>query len=273
MNGQEKFLLSILVMTIFAFLAGGSIITGEPRELWFWGIGFVVVIIFVSVFQIKQTNKRHEAIERLKSSSDFKTTTEIVDYDAKYWVGINNTSSEIKIILLNSNGEHNKEYLLKFANIISVELIEDGKTTFSKSAFRTIGGAAVGGVLAGGVGAIVGGLSGGSEENRSISRMDIKLLLRDYYESSIIIEEYSGVEVKTSDLVYKMVHQQAMELIDHIKIIIDKVNKETCNVDQNKSSISNSIAEEIIQLNNLREKGIISEDEFQRLKDKLVIRE
>ena len=43
---------------------------------------------------------------------------------------------------------------------MSVELLEDNTTIASRSLGRTVGGAVVGGVLAGGAGSVVGGLSG-----------------------------------------------------------------------------------------------------------------
>ena len=45
---------------------------------------------------------------------------------------------------------------------------------FTKSTGRTIGGAIVGGVLMGGAGAVVGGLSGDTKQKKEVKNMDIK---------------------------------------------------------------------------------------------------
>ena len=36
---KNRILISAAVLVLFSLLAGGSLITGELYELWFWGIG------------------------------------------------------------------------------------------------------------------------------------------------------------------------------------------------------------------------------------------
>lgn len=264
MKEKSKLLTSLFVLLLFSLIAGGSIITGEPAELWFWIGGFVLIVIIFTYIKINQANQRSEVIKQLKQVSDFNADIEFTYNDAQYWVGINNQNEEIKILKLESNGTNKTEVYLKFANIISVELLEDGMVKYSKSAMRTFGGAVLGGVLAGGAGAIIGGLSGDSKEEKQISKIEVKLLLRDYRNTSFIMEFYSGVDVNTSSLVYKMAHNEAMDFVDTIKVIIDKVDR--------KEQISTNtvqrvdVSKDIEQLYDLKVKGIISEEEFQNLK-------
>lgn len=46
---------------------------------------------------------------------------------------------------------------------------------------RQIGGVVVGGLLLGGVGAIIGGLSGKTETSGKISRIDLRLIVNEAY--------------------------------------------------------------------------------------------
>lgn len=267
MKKQLRLCLSVLVFTFFCVIAGGSF-TGELAfDIGCWVV--VVAIIAAIVISInrdtKHTNMRRTAIDKIKQESDFKSTVEFVDPTAEYWVGVNDTTEEIKILLLDEAAEKINEHLIKFANIISVEFVEDGERVYSKSAMRTIGGAAIGGVLAGGAGAIVGGLSGDSKEKTVVSKVEVKLLLRDYDKTTIIIGMHSGTEIKKSSSGYKLIYDNAMMLIDKFKVIIDKMDRYSA---QSNSVNIQDVLSEIDRLYELKLKGAITDDEFQQLKHK-----
>lgn len=142
---------------------------------------------------------------------------------------------------------------LKYNNLISIEIIEDGQLIFKKSIMRTIGGAITGGVMAGGAGTVVGGLSGNTTAHKEIKSIIVKLLIRDINTPS--------VELKL-DNVFKT--QQANQIKDSINVIIDKIDRES------SSNISQSIADELIKLNTLKEQGILTEEEFIKQKAKIL---
>lgn len=110
-----------------------------------------------------------------------------------------------------------------FSDIISCELIEDGKTIYKKSAMRTIGGAMVGGVVAGGVGSIIGGLSGGSTEQKKINSIDIKITLRDIDTPNF---RFRFFEYKGSRVFINAVIKSAEEWKDRISAIIDMTERD-----------------------------------------------
>ncbi len=267
MKEKIKIMTSTFILMFFCLIAGGSIITGNPYEIYVWIGLFVAIFIIALVVSIKRTNKRHDVIQGMKSNSNFKVSSEITSDDAKFWVGISNESEQIKIVNLQSNGEKSSEDLIEFSNIISVELLEDGKTTYSKSTIRTIGGAALGGVLAGGAGVIVGGLSGNTNVKNEISKIEVKLLLRDYKKSSIIVSFYSDSEIEKGGLIYNLAHTNAMQLIDEIKVIIDKADREYAQTHINNNQPID-VSQEIERLYDLKVRGIISEEEFRKLKER-----
>ena len=137
------------------------------EELWLWsGFGGLCVIgTIFAIYATKQNRLEEQTWEETKQRINFNADTEFTCNAPKYWIGINNESEEIKIVQFN---KQKNEDLLKFSNIISVELTEDGQTIYSKSTIRTIGGTVIGGALAGGAGAIVGGLSGSSTKHKKV---------------------------------------------------------------------------------------------------------
>jgi hypothetical protein len=62
---------------------------------------------------------------------------------------------------------------------MSVEVEEDGTVISSASRGSQLAGAAVGGVLLGGVGAVVGAMTGSRKEKRQINRVDFKVTIED----------------------------------------------------------------------------------------------
>ena len=61
--------------------------------------------------------------------------------------------------------------------------------------------------------------------------------------------------------------ESTQSIVDHVSVIIDLVDKEN-GVQKRKST--SSIADELEKLYALKEKGILTEEEFQKQKDKLL---
>lgn len=172
--------------------------------------------------------------------------------------------------------------LFSYEDIISVEIIEDGDITYKKSTIRTIGGTIVGGVLLGGTGAIVGGLSGSSKEKKSIKSVKIKLLLRNVSNPSHIITVYDGVELnsKEPNLIYNLMMSFSNSVRDTISVIIDKTDKQAktnqsigLNKEKNEtenSKIILSIGDELSKLAELKMRGLLTDEEFQQQKERLL---
>lgn len=165
-----------------------------------------------------------------------------------------------------------------FFDILSVEVLENGNTISSKSATRTVGGAVVGGVLAGGAGAIVGGLSGKSKESKEVTAIKVKIVLRKIQDNQMVIGIFSGklntknaTELKS----YNSYINQANKIRDIVSVIIDAVDKQNDAqkikaVNKGNANTSNSVADELAKLADLKAKGILTEEEFNQQKSKLL---
>lgn len=82
-------------------------------------------------------------------------------------------------------------------NLVSAEVIEDGDTIAHAHRGRQIGSAMVGGLVAGGVGALIGGLGAKKSNRTKISKISLKLTLRDFYSPIVELVFFSwpgGVE-------------------------------------------------------------------------------
>ncbi|MCR4812098.1 MAG: hypothetical protein K5867_05825 [Bacteroidales bacterium] len=99
----------------------------------------------------------------------------------------------------------------------------DSQSVYKKSTLRTVGGAIVGGAVLGGAGAIVGGLSGSSKEEKNIKQIELKLTVKSISNPNRRFKFY-GVESGYNFL--SMRKEQAEDWKDTISIIIDTVDAE-----------------------------------------------
>ncbi|WP_158712647.1 hypothetical protein [Parabacteroides pacaensis] len=185
----------------------------------FWWVILVIVIMLVIVYM----GSSNKAKERKEKQDSF-----IKEQENEGVILSNKTDIENGIIAIDKNREKivyiddkgdtlvTKEF--SFSDIIACELIKDGETIYKKSATRTIGGAIVGGVLSGGVGAIIGGLSGSAKEKEKINSIDIKITLRDIDTPNF---KFNFFEYKGTRMFLDLSIKSAEEWKDRITAIIE----------------------------------------------------
>ena len=231
-------------------------------------IGIIGFYISSNVTKIRKRKKQLDSI--LNSTDDFTASLTVNNYDGRYLFSVDDQRK--KILYIDDEGI---KHLLDFENIISVEVMEDSDITYSKSTTRTIGGGIIGGIIGGGAGAIVGGLSGSSKGKKKVTEIKIKILLRNYYTSTIYIDclNIDG-SVEKDSLIYKLANEEAWKIADKLSVAIDAVDREEksqqANSVEHSPSSKPSIADELEKLYSLKEKGIISDEEFTKLKEKLM---
>ena len=182
-----------------------------------------------------------------------------------------------KVLVLVGPGHHE---IINYSDIIEVSYEENGSQLYTKSAGRTIGGAIVGGVLMGGAGAVVGGLSGASKQNKEIENMDIKILLRSTIRTSCVLH-FKDVDrvLKTKEdadrKLYEKYVKNANQAKDVLSVIIDNAKQVSTPTAQPIAQpvvapASSSVADELAKLAKLKADGILTDEEFQVQKSKLL---
>ncbi len=211
--------------------------------------------------------------ETLTNIEGFTPKVSIIGYDNRYVFAIDEHSNQIALIK-----EDNKR-MVPFKKIMSVEVIEDNKTIASKSTTRTIGGAVVGGVIAGGTGAIIGGLSGNTNNKKKVSKLSVKIIVRDINDPSLIIDCFDAKtmtyasEIETEGKgreIYNQCVSHANRIADIISVIIDSEDKKGVSATSMQGKPSDFIADELDKLAKLKEKGILTEEEFNIQKQRLL---
>ncbi len=242
---------------------------------------------FISTFYESKVSSFNYILKDYISS---KTQSQVIVKNVGKYVFVMDNFFKVLVIL----SPDESPTILNYNDIMNVAYEEDGNTLYSRSTARTVGGAVVGGALLGGAGAIVGGLSGATAANKKVKSMSIKLLLRKIETPSITLRislpgETFNTKEEKSKKNYDARLRTANEMKDLVSVIIDaggkpaqfqktinsSVRKEADQVQhsQQKSSTNvgvASIADELAKLAKLKESGILSEEEFNAQKSKLL---
>ena len=250
----------------------------------FW---YFVIISLVSFFygaiqndkvrNINLLELKEQNTELLKNLKDFNVTKKYAD-DYSLLIAIDDKKNKLAVKLNSSK----KITTYSYNDILSCEIIEDGVSIYKKSTTRTVGGAVLGGVLAGGAGAIVGGLSGKQSKEKEYKKIQLKLIMKDIQNPNIFLTffDYQKVEpnrkkgIKESELVVGEILKNSKSAVNEWKdiftIIIDKIDTESNSSSEKKSNSNSSVSDELLKLNELKEKGILTEEEFNEQKKKLL---
>ena len=199
-----------------------------------------------------------ELIERKnKRLKNFHITKKIgnyfyVDEEHKQWV------IPQGIISVNIKGATIYDY----NDIISYELLEDG-STISKGG---MGKALAGGLLFGGAGAIVGGVTGKKKIKNICSKLQVKITVNNTERPAEYIN-LINTETKKDGFLYKTAYNTSQEILSMLEIICNSTKKqnETQPIMEEKS-----IADEIMKFKELLDCAAITQEEFDKKKKELL---
>jgi hypothetical protein len=230
------------------------------------------IILFIRDEQKKKERQQKMEVE-ISSMTTFTPSQKIVGVDNHYTFMVDYTRKQICYL------DPKQKRIIPYDNILKVELIENGNTVSSKSTVRTIGGALVGGVLAGGAGAVVGGLSGRNKSENEISSIKVKITIRDIDNPSLTIDAFNastmmadGKPIKPNGIqsyLYEKATSDANKIHDIIQVIIEEVDREAKKQETPVQSVT-SIAGELKKLADLKDEGILTQEEFESQKAKLL---
>lgn len=186
--------------------------------------------------------------EKIKTFNATKKIGKFIEFD-------DNT----KQILIKDKFENK---LLEYKDIVEYELLEDGESITKGG----LGRAVVGGVLFGGVGAVVGGITGKKKSKTVINSLKVKITINNISNPDVYINLVTS-QLKANSILYKAAANEAQEIISTLAII-SKSNE----AQENTNGNSVSVADELIKLKGLMEDGILSQEEFDIEKNKLLSR-
>lgn len=242
-------------------------------EFWmFIVIGGIIVAgaVVIGVVMISENKKALEA--EIQTIEDFTVTQKVFGCDGKSGIAFDDAKGAICLVI--HEGGLVSKRVLQTSDLLAVELFEDGNSITKTVRSSQVGGALLGGLALGGVGAIIGGLSGKTKTSNKISAVDLRITVNDVSKPLHDVA-FINFEVEKTSLVYKQAIQQARHWAGVLDVLIKRADASS-NVPLARAAVpvhgSQSIADELKKLAELKDTGILSEAEFQQEKMRLLAR-
>jgi hypothetical protein len=170
-----------LVVRLGAFVAFSSI----PLVIIFlngWAFVLPVITGFLLIFSGADMAQREEKEKVTNNEKQIKDLiqNEGFTYDNVLFTPLNRSSlsfnESLKEIYFSDLNEVKK---YSFSDILESRIEENGESIIRTSRSSQVGGAILGGILAGGVGAVVGGLSGEQKSETKVKSLDLVITIDD----------------------------------------------------------------------------------------------
>lgn len=221
----------------------------------------------------KQSNQ--ETIRNFFLANEFSTQIQYQDHGDECTLCVDKSSQEIILLKINRIFNYAPSFThIRFSDIIKCEIDEDGAIIESGGVGRAI----VGGVVAGGVGAVVGAVT---RKSKSVcSSLNVHIFTSNVDNPQITIPLISN-ETNRSDNKYKENHAKAENIYAVVLAAMKNVSPDTSVQEKpappriSPQRISNSkksatIKERLEQLNTLRADGIITDEEYHKQREKIL---
>ncbi len=221
-------------------------------------IGIIAGIV-TSVNNSKHKKESKAAFENLK---DFKADNYYLSTSSGISIGFDNQRKKICFL----DTKHIPS-IFDYNKILQCELEVDGESVLKSSTSGTIGRTLLGGILGGGIGAIVGGTTGSKRQKENISSIDLKIIVNDTT-NPIYKINFLNIKTKKGSIIYKPAYSSAEQWHGIISGLIRQGNDEDKNSSKPIDNIS--IADELKKLKDLLDSGVITDEEFAKQKTKLI---
>lgn len=237
----------------------------------------VVVIIFAissGANQAKEklaimeaSNQKIEACKKDLVSAGFQIEKDAKEPSGNFYLAIDPKNK--RWVLVIPNLPH--PYVYKFKELISYELVDDGETTYSSNT----GKALVGGLLFGAAGAVVGAASK-KKVKTTCKDMHIDLNINVIKSPMQVLQIINDAEISRDSELYKQklaFAKNVMAMLAYIKENAEPSEPEETHPEQKQlesQQRTGDIYAEIEKLHTLKEKGIITDEEFQKKKRSLL---
>jgi len=247
----------------------------------------IVIIVVIYVVIVSASKKKHKSEKQyvLENIENFTMDEVFISCDGKSAIAVDKTTKEICYV-----DNMNIPTIYLQSEILESEILEDSQSVSKQSASRTIGGFMVGGFIGGGAGSIVGGLSGRRTSFSQVKQIKLKIRVNDLNTPALTLLFMDELtHVKTTGFqgkLYRDASGKANHWQDILSVLIKSADKEfqektlkgqsniveaVNNSNPNKLPANNNLlADELSKLHSLKEKGILTEVEFNIQKIKLL---
>jgi len=228
-------------------------------------MGWLIFFLFVGWFAWVAIDAAQKA--KLQKAEDDAFVAAHKEWDiyvsphSRTVLGLNRSTEQLVLGPVRST----KQYPL--SDVAQVEVLRDGASITSTNRGSQAAGAAIGALAFGGIGLLLGGLSGSKRTNSTVHSIALKIIVDDPKSPVHTVEFFKSDEKKGTDATSEFV-KAAAQRIDHFHaLLINALRKRS---DSGSSSVSTSVSDEVARLWELKQAGALTEEEFNQQKQRLL---
>ncbi|BBW93657.1 hypothetical protein PS1M3_37440 [Pseudoalteromonas sp. PS1M3] len=223
-------------------------------------------------FWIKDSNlkeKQKSLEKRIKGTDGFTVTQFYIASTGNKGIAFDEANKKFAIC----SSEMKTTKTFSYQDILSAEIFYDGNTVTKTNRVSQIGGALIGGLALGGLGAVVGGLSGKKKSKKEIEKIELRIIVNDK-ESPVQDIIFLNTKCKEWTPLFKESEKSVRHWFAIVSLLINEADKyDERNLKELKSlspikENKSSLVESLNELNELFQKGILTEEEFYKAKQK-----
>ncbi|HCL3146628.1 SHOCT domain-containing protein [Pseudomonas nitroreducens] len=227
-------------------------------------IGAAIVIPVIVYMAMKLLDARKRTTEALGALDDFTANKTV--FSENTCAGIAIDEGRQKLALMKK--EPGVIKVITYKDLVSAEIFEDGNSVTRTSRAGQFGGAVVGGLVLGGVGAIIGGLSGKKVTESKCNRIELRLVINDTSEPT---HDVVFLDQETErNFVYKNAMDAARSWHAMCSVFIKRADEAQEKVKVKKKDGPVLATEELAKLVDLKNSGVLNDEEFAKLKARLI---
>lgn len=216
---------------------------------WLFALGFFVLLIYALIHQVKNRQKRDEREAAVSNEHQYSKIVYEYSFDPTVYF-----SDQKQKMIIESLLDSSKHREIKYSEILNCEILVDNATIQSGG----LGRAVVGGIIAGGVGAIVGAST--RKSDNVVNSLKIRIITANVYDALIEIPLIASTVNRTSSE-YEKAEKFAQEVYATIYSILAR-NLSDGSIAQ-PMAVQEDAASAFRKLTELRESGYITEKEFE----------
>jgi len=251
--------------------------------MWlFWSV-LIVCCVIGAIPLLGRAGGRAKIRMEIERVDGLSVSYSYVSEDGKTGIVIDENQRVMRLYQAHGNEITSKDH--SFGNLLAVELLQSGQTVTKVSRSSQTGNAILGGLLLGGTGALVGAFTGNSISDQKVNRIDVQLTLNDIDEpvfrlNFMVTPDSVGTATHAADL------ELANKWMGRFKVIIkvaDEGDEGYRSTTVGRASFSapttasymginqvTSVADELRKLSDLVREGVLSDDEFNTRKTRLL---
>lgn len=232
-----------------------------------------VIGVALTIWQVSTANQRRSEISAaIGAVPEFSASFQHLGADGNNGIALDEPRAEV-CLLTRVSGRLSYR-VVGYRDILSAELFEDGQTITRTVRSSQVGGVLVGGLLLGGVGAIIGGLSGARTTAKGkVKRIDLRLVVNDASQPTHDVC-FLFIETTRDGAIYKLAAEPARQWQARMDVLIKRADREYASGQPTSPTQvmqqAGSVSDELRKLADLRASGILTEAEFEKQKSKLL---